>query len=237
MSTHIDLSPEATAAALLMMARTASYVPREFSLPSFSFGFTDSRQEETQTQEGEGQPEPQVKKNPKTTVLIEELDELSGEKTALDFAGGKSPPIEKQTVSQIFDKFETPTKSNLMDESTDEYDPVCTLNAQQSLVLSIVHFASLKVISYIEADIITAMCLILNQENIKRFQEEIYCLPLNIVVRCNNMAIENHAGGEFLQPKSKKPFMVEDYPMFIPFLDLKKLASHSYGYVISRIRL
>ncbi|RYR47854.1 hypothetical protein Ahy_A07g033829 [Arachis hypogaea] len=107
------------------------------------------------------------------------------------------------------------------------------------------------------------MCLILNQENIKRFQEEIYYLPPNIVVRCNvlkfgcillsfgcikrfffcvsqmlqNMAIGNHLGGEFLQPKSKKLFKVEDYPMFILFLDWTKLASHPYGYVISRIRV
>ncbi|KAL4356527.1 hypothetical protein AHAS_Ahas09G0095600 [Arachis hypogaea] len=77
------------------------------------------------------------------------------------------------------------------------------------------------------------MCLILNQQNIKRLQEEIYCLPPNIV----NMAIENHSDGEFLQPKFKKPFNVEDYPSFILFLDRKKLASHPYGYVISRIRV
>ncbi|RYR13596.1 hypothetical protein Ahy_B04g070509 isoform C [Arachis hypogaea] len=51
------------------------------------------------------------------------------------------------------------------------------------------------------------------------------------------MAIGNHVGGDFLQPKSKKQFMVEDYPMFIPFLDLKKLASHPYGHVISRMRV
>ncbi|RYR14480.1 hypothetical protein Ahy_B04g071061 [Arachis hypogaea] len=88
----IDLAPEAIAAALLMMARTSSYVPREFLLLSFSLAFTDSSQEETQTQEGEGQPKPQVGKSLETTVLIEELDELvkkiakSGEKTALDFA-------------------------------------------------------------------------------------------------------------------------------------------------------
>ncbi|KAL4286510.1 hypothetical protein AHAS_Ahas19G0093400 [Arachis hypogaea] len=81
------------------------------------------------------------------------------------------------------------------DGSTDEYDPICTLNAQQPLVLSRVHFASLKAASYIKTD---------------------------------NMAIGNHPGGEFLQPKSKKPFKVEDYPMFIPFLDLTKLASHPY---------
>ncbi|RYQ89061.1 hypothetical protein Ahy_B09g095906 isoform B [Arachis hypogaea] len=51
------------------------------------------------------------------------------------------------------------------------------------------------------------------------------------------MAIENHPDGKFLHPKSKKPFKVEDYPMFIPFLDLKKLASHQYGYIISRMRV
>ncbi|RYR50329.1 hypothetical protein Ahy_A07g036920 [Arachis hypogaea] len=131
MSTRSDPVPEATAAALLMMARIASYVPRECPLSSFSLGFTDSSQEETQSQEGQGQPKSQI---------------------------------------------------------------------------------------------VTAMCLILNQENIKRFQEEIYCLPPNIV----NMAIGNHLDGKFLQPKSKKPFKVEDYPMLIPFLDLTKLASHPY---------
>ncbi|RYR50396.1 hypothetical protein Ahy_A07g036992 [Arachis hypogaea] len=85
--------------------------------------------------------------------------------------------------------------------------------------LSKVHFASLKNDTHIEAEIVSAMCLVLNQ-----FQEEIYCLSPNIV----NMAIENHPNGEFLQPKTNKSFRVKDYPMFIPFLDLKKLASHPY---------
>ncbi|RYQ96148.1 hypothetical protein Ahy_B08g091708 [Arachis hypogaea] len=43
-----------------------------------------------------------------------------------------------------------------------------------------------------------------------------------------NMAIGNHEGGECLQPKTKKPFKIEDYKRFIPFLDLKKLASYPY---------
>ncbi|KAL4391863.1 hypothetical protein AHAS_Ahas03G0287600 [Arachis hypogaea] len=50
-----------------------------------------------------------------------------------------------------------------LDDSADEYDLFCTLNVQQPLVLSRVHFASLKATSYIEVDIITAICLILNQ--------------------------------------------------------------------------
>ncbi|KAL4304715.1 hypothetical protein AHAS_Ahas16G0006000 [Arachis hypogaea] len=45
------------------------------------------------------------------------------------------------------------------------------------------------------------------------------------------MAIGNHPNGEFLHPKSKKPFKVEDYPMFLPFLDWEKLASHPYIFV------
>ncbi|KAL4275068.1 hypothetical protein AHAS_Ahas20G0070200 [Arachis hypogaea] len=225
-----------------MMARTASYP-----------WLTDSSQEEIQMQEGVEQAEAQVVKNPETTILIEELDVLvekiakSGEKKTPDFSDGKTLPTAKQTVGQIFEKFETPLKRNLMspemrekcylwvtrirtyaDDSTDEYNSLCKLNAQQPLVLSRVHFASLKAKSYIEAD---------------------------------NMAIENLPNGEFLQPKSKKPFNVEDYPMFLPFLDRKKLASHPYkkfyildpyhktspskdrmklnkfiGYVISRIR-
>ncbi|KAL4316077.1 hypothetical protein AHAS_Ahas15G0249000 [Arachis hypogaea] len=125
---------------------------------------------------GQWQPEPQVGKSLETTVLIKELDELvekiakGGVKTPLDSTKGKSPPIEKQTVGQIFDKFETPARSNLMsakmkekcylwatrirtygDGTTDEYDPICTLNTQQPLLLSRVHFASLKATSYIEA--------------------------------------------------------------------------------------
>ncbi|RYQ96149.1 hypothetical protein Ahy_B08g091711 [Arachis hypogaea] len=52
MSTHNNPPPEATAP-LMMIANTASYVPKQFLAPSFSFGFTDSSQEETLTQEGD----------------------------------------------------------------------------------------------------------------------------------------------------------------------------------------
>ncbi|QHN91991.1 uncharacterized protein DS421_17g579780 [Arachis hypogaea] len=107
---------------------------------------------------------------------------------------------------------------------------MCTLNAQDRYILSKVHFESLKADTHIEAEIVSAMCLILNQQNIKRFQEEIYCLPPDIM----NMASGNHPTGEFLHPKTNKPFRVEDYPMFILFLDLKKLASHPYGAPLKR---
>ncbi|KAL4397584.1 hypothetical protein AHAS_Ahas01G0206500 [Arachis hypogaea] len=51
------------------------------------------------------------------------------------------------------------------------------------------------------------------------------------------MAIVKHPKGEFISPKTNKEFRVEDYPMFILFIDAKKLTSHPYGYVISRMRV
>ncbi|RYR49994.1 hypothetical protein Ahy_A07g036537 [Arachis hypogaea] len=77
------------------------------------------------------------------------------------------------------------------DGRINEYDAVCTLNAQDRCTLSKVHFTSLKAATHIEAKIVSAMCLILNQQNIKR------TWPLEIIQM-----------GEFLQPKTNKPFRI-----------------------------
>ncbi|KAL4371122.1 hypothetical protein AHAS_Ahas06G0134200 [Arachis hypogaea] len=77
------------------------------------------------------------------------------------------------------------------------------------------HLTSLQAGSYIEVEIVSAMCLILNQKNDKRFQEQI-------------MAISKHPNREFISPKTNKEFRVADYPSFIPFIDAKKLTSHPY---------
>ncbi|QHO55964.1 uncharacterized protein DS421_3g69590 [Arachis hypogaea] len=189
---HLNNNPTPEdAAALMMMAQTASYIPKEgqaqYSLKSLyqttglawpvkskvwpgltwpvfipSLGLTDSRQEEVATQEE-----------------------------------GKTPQIQKQSEEESFEKFETPARTNEMttemkekcyiwatrvktyaDGATNEYDAMCTLNAQDRYILSKIHFASLKDDTHIEAE---------------------------------NMTIENHPKGEFLQPKTNKPFRVEDY--------------------------
>ncbi|QHO56879.1 uncharacterized protein DS421_3g77500 [Arachis hypogaea] len=203
-------SPE-DAAALMMMARTASYVPKKDPLPSFSLGFTDSSQEETTT----------------GGVTKEE----------------KSPQILKESAAESFEKFETPVRPNLdttdmkqkcyhwairvksySNERTNEFDDIGRLQAGDIYTLSKFYLASLAPKTHIESEIVSAMCFILNQQNIQRFQEEVYCLPPDIV----NMAIVNHPKGVFLNAKTNRPFRVEDYPMFIPFLDLKKLALHRY---------
>ncbi|QHN83976.1 uncharacterized protein DS421_20g709360 [Arachis hypogaea] len=236
------------AAALLMMARTATYVPKtDPGVPSFSLGLTDSSQEGASTQETERA------KSPEAANLLEQLDDLV-QKIASSAAKGKnkSPQIQRGTGGESSAKFETPGAINQItddmkqkcyiwgtrlkedaDGNTNEYEEMCTLVAQHEYILMRMHLASLQAKSDIESQIVSAICLILNQKNEKRFQEQIYCLPSRYCGKCYfyelwSMALSDHPNGEFISPKTNKEFRVEDYPSFIPFIDRKKLTSHPY---------
>ncbi|XP_072087361.1 uncharacterized protein [Arachis hypogaea] len=212
------------AAALLMMARTTSYIPKTDPMPSFSLGFTDSSQEETTTQEGASTQEADRGKTPETTILLEQLEDLV-QKIASSAAKeeSKSPQIQKETGGESSGKFETPAGiyqitddmkekcyiwatrvKTYVDDSTNEFDNLCTLIAQDNYILNRMHLASLQEESYIESEIVSAMCLILNQKDDKRFQEQIYCLPPDIV----SMAVSKHPNGKFISPKTNKEFSI-----------------------------
>ncbi|QHO35872.1 uncharacterized protein DS421_9g279030 [Arachis hypogaea] len=235
-------------AALMMMARTASYVPKTDPVPSFSLGLTDSSQEGASTQETERE------KSLEAANLLEQLDNLV-QKIASSAAKGKnkSPEIQRETGGKSSGKFETPEGINQItddmkqkcyiwgtrlktdaDGNTNEYEHMCTLIAQDKYILIRMHLASLQAKSYIESEIVSAICLILNQKNEKRFQEQIYCIPPILCISflvsqlLQNMALSDHPNGEFISPKTNKEFRVEDYPSFIHFIDAKKLTSHPY---------
>ncbi|RYR18179.1 hypothetical protein Ahy_B03g062807 [Arachis hypogaea] len=227
------------AAALLMMARTASYVPKtDPGVPSFSLGLTDSSQEGASTQETERE------KSPEAANLIEQLDSLV-QRIASSATKGKntSPQIQRETGGESSAKFETPRGLYQItddmkqkcyiwgtrlkedaDGNTNKYEEMWTLIGQGKYILMRMHLASLQAKSDIESQIVSAICLILNNKNEKRFQEQIYCLPPDIVC----MALSDHPNGEFVSPKTEKEFRVEAYPSFIPFIDRKKLTSHPY---------
>ncbi|XP_020961424.1 uncharacterized protein LOC110263896 [Arachis ipaensis] len=167
----------------MMMARTASYVPKTDPMPSFSLGLTNSSQEEAATQEGASTQDGGRAKTPKTPKLLEQLGDLvqkiaSGGMTTKE----KSPQILKESGGESFEKFETPVRTNedtsdmkekcylwtirvktYADGLTNEFDTVCTLQAQDRYILSKLHLASLAPETHIEAEIVSAMCFILNQ--------------------------------------------------------------------------
>ncbi|XP_057760225.1 uncharacterized protein LOC130980582 [Arachis stenosperma] len=104
----INLAPE-DVATLMMMARTASYIPKEGPMSSFSLGLTDSSQEEAATQEG------LRAKTPETPNLIEQLGDLVKKiASSVVRTEGKGPQIQKQSGEQSFKKFETPVRTNEM---------------------------------------------------------------------------------------------------------------------------
>ncbi|KAL4275841.1 hypothetical protein AHAS_Ahas20G0147500 [Arachis hypogaea] len=187
-------------AALMMMARTASYVPKTDPMPSFSLGFIDSSQEETTTQEGVSTQDEHRAKTPETPKLLEQLEDL--------------------------------------------FDNVCRLQAQDRYTLSKFHLASLAPKMHIEAKIVIAMCFILNQQNIERFQEEVYCLPLDIV----NMALANHLDSIFtpvchsfhwwlwIADTRKRKFYIVDPLHNKSPSDARTVLNKFVGYVISRIK-
>ncbi|RYR77820.1 hypothetical protein Ahy_A01g002469 [Arachis hypogaea] len=198
------------AGALLMMAWTATYVPKtDPGMPSFSLGLTDSSQEGASTQETERE------KSPETASMLEQLDNLV-QKLASNAAKGKdeSPQIQRETGGESSAKFETPGGINQIpddikqkcyiwgtrlkedaDGNTNEYEEMCTLIGQGEYILMRMHLASLQAKSDIESQ---------------------------------SMALSDHPKGEFISPKTKKEFRVEAYPSFIHFIDRKKLTSHPY---------
>ncbi|RYR63968.1 hypothetical protein Ahy_A03g010139 [Arachis hypogaea] len=187
------------AAALLMMARTASYVPKtDPGVPSFSLGLTDSSQEGASTAAKGKNKSPQIQR------------ETGGESSAKFRTPGGLYQITDDMKQKCY-IWGTRLKEDA-DGNTNEYEEMCTLIGQGEYILMRMHL------------IVSAICLILNQKNEKRFQEQIYCLPPDIVC----MALSDHPNGEFVSPKTKKEFRVEAYPSFIPFIDRKKLTSHPY---------
>ncbi|XP_020972871.1 uncharacterized protein LOC110269406 [Arachis ipaensis] len=162
----------------MMMARTASYVPKTDPMPSFSIGLTDSSREEAATQEGASTQEVDRAKTPETANLLEQLEDLV-QKIANSAAKeeSKSPQIQRETGGESFGKFETPAGINqntgdmkekcyiwgtrvktYADGSTNEFDNVCTLIAQDKCILNRMHLASLQAESYIEAEIFAPVC-------------------------------------------------------------------------------
>ncbi|RYR20341.1 hypothetical protein Ahy_B03g065448 [Arachis hypogaea] len=116
------------AAALLMMARTASYVPKtDPGVPSFSLGLTDSSQDGALTQETERA------KSPEAANLIEQLDDLITDDM-------------KQKCYIWGTRLKEDANGN-----TNEYEQMCTLIAQDEYILIRMHLASLQAKSDIES--------------------------------------------------------------------------------------
>ncbi|RYR01255.1 hypothetical protein Ahy_B06g080127 [Arachis hypogaea] len=240
--------------AIMMIANVV--LKNDFPAPSFSLGFTQSSEEATLSQEDEPQTDNPILVEDLKELVEAVID--TGIAAALNFGREKGPSLEKvQPTMSFLDKFQTPVRQKQItdelkekhfywvtniktyeDENTNEWETIFILKHEKLLEIRRMHFESLKAESDVENLLLChicikfgflifigclAMCQILNTRKIERFQKLVYCLPLDIV----NYTLSSHEGN-FLHPKTKKPFQVEDYQDYLPFLDEKKLVSHLF---------
>ncbi|KAL4287482.1 hypothetical protein AHAS_Ahas19G0190600 [Arachis hypogaea] len=173
-------------AALMMMARTASYVPKTDPVPSFSLGLTNSSQEGASTQETERT------KSPEATNLLEQLDDLV-QKIASSAAKekSKSPQIQRETRGDSSGKFETPEGIN---QITDDMKEKCYIWGTR-----------LKTYADGSTDELYLPCATSSTgKMIKGFKNKYTVCPPDIV----SMALSKHPKGEFISPKTNKEFRI-----------------------------
>ncbi|RYR42338.1 hypothetical protein Ahy_A08g038801 [Arachis hypogaea] len=164
---HPNPVPE-DAEALMMMARTASYVPKADSLSNNAGGGINIRRRDA--------------KNSRNSKAARTIRGFGGKIANSGMkAESKNPQIQKESGGESSGKFETHVRINqntaemkekcyiwgtrlkkYADGRTNEFDNVCTLIAQDKYILTRMHLASLKAESHIEAEIVSAMCLIIN---------------------------------------------------------------------------
>ncbi|RYR49274.1 hypothetical protein Ahy_A07g035671 [Arachis hypogaea] len=67
------------------------------------------------------------------------------------------------------------------------------------------------------------MCMILNDKKCCQFEEEIYCVPTDIM----NIMLGLY-GEKYIYPKTNMAYRINHYTDFLPFLDRRKLVSHLF---------
>ncbi|QHN85096.1 uncharacterized protein DS421_16g534370 [Arachis hypogaea] len=143
--------------------------------------------------------------------ILEEAVVDAGVTAALKFA-------EATTVEPTFIAAETKDSSN-------EYDAILVLKHEASYEGVRQHFMSLIPKEQVESMVVTIHSMILNEIKGHRFQEQIYIVPLDIV-----MFMLGNYGMDYIDPRTKKAYQfdIDQYADHRRFLDKRKLASHPF---------
>ncbi|XP_016206954.1 uncharacterized protein LOC107647391 [Arachis ipaensis] len=113
-------------------------------------------------------------------------------------------------------------------DNTDEYDPLFILNHQANFEGLRHDFMSLMPRQHVESMVVNTHFMILNDIKCSRFEKDIYCVPMDIVM----FMLGNH-GGDYIDPKTKKAyrFDVDRYAHQRQFLNKRKLTSDPFLFV------
>ncbi|KAL4293208.1 hypothetical protein AHAS_Ahas18G0105100 [Arachis hypogaea] len=113
-------------------------------------------------------------------------------------------------------------------DGTNEYEAVFVLKHEALYEGLREYFMSLMPKEQVHATVVSIHSMILNERKVKRYQEQIYIVPLDIV----NCMLETH-GVSYIDKSTNKAyrFDIEQYAHNRQFLDKRKLASHPFLFV------
>ncbi|QHN83328.1 uncharacterized protein DS421_20g703810 [Arachis hypogaea] len=114
------------------------------------------------------------------TAALQFAEEISAEPSLSTPKGYKTSVKEKEIIEELKEKYyQWMTQVKVYkDDSTNEYETIFMLDYKAHLEGNRFHFSSLRP----GQDVVFAICMLLNNRKYRRFDEEIYCVSIDIVL-------------------------------------------------------
>ncbi|MED6220118.1 hypothetical protein PIB30_041812 [Stylosanthes scabra] len=187
--------------------------------------------------------------SPGAKIISEVLISMNrDEAPSLDL--GIDPPL-PQREEKAKDQFQTPqpiksieNQKELEEKAVawaavpkggDEFETIFKLAGDMFLEAMRYQFQSMAPKNYIDIQVITIMCHILNKEQNERFEKFVYCVPPEIMVRM----FEKH-GQSWMDTKNNRPHAIAslvNHEEYMVYLDKKKLLTHRFSNILDQLRI
>ncbi|MED6223243.1 hypothetical protein PIB30_072104 [Stylosanthes scabra] len=192
--------------------------PPDPSIPSFSLNLDWSTPLVT-----EEQPpitlEEEFPLTARTMQVIEGMDEQ---------VSGDRPPVETPKPTQVMkdDLEERVTIWVTVPKGDNEFETIFKLRGHRILEALRYQFTSMAPTSYIDIQVVTLMCHVLNADADEQFEKLVYCVPPEILQRM--FATHNH---NWMDKKKRRPHEISsllNHTEFLAYFDREKLNSHRF---------
>ncbi|MED6200483.1 hypothetical protein PIB30_085576 [Stylosanthes scabra] len=109
-------------------------------------------------------------------------------------------------------------------DNDNQFETIFQLRGPNTLEAMRYNFMTMVPQAYIDMQMVSLVCHVLNREEWTRYQRDVYCVPPEIVIRM----FETY-GSNYLDKKTKMPYLVSQLKdqQYMEFLDREKLRTHS----------
>ncbi|MED6125682.1 hypothetical protein PIB30_070931 [Stylosanthes scabra] len=158
--------------------------------------------------------------------VIEGMDE--------QVSGDRPPAVTPKTTQVMKDDLEERVVIwATVPKGDNEFETIFKLRGHRILEALRYQFTSMAPKSYIDIQVVTLMCHILNGDEDERFEKLVYCVPLEILQRM--FATHNH---NWMDEKKRRPHEISsllNYTEFLAYLDREKFNSHRFSNILNQL--